>query len=53
MKNAKNLKISIDSVAIVCYDKGEKEDCQNIKFGAGVKVTKKRAKIRSLGSSPF
>ena len=25
----------------------------NVKIGAGVKVTKKRAKIRSLGSSPF
>ena len=30
-----------------------KADCQNVKFGAGVKMTKKRAKIRSLGSGPF
>ena len=31
----------------------EKVNCQNVKFGAGVKMTKERAKIRSLGSSPF
>ncbi len=31
----------------------EKADSQNVKFGSGVKVTKKRAQIRSLGSSPF
>ena len=31
----------------------EKANCQNVKFGAGVKVTKKRTQIRSLGSTPF